>query len=57
MHRANESLLESANGSMATVAARREKKLVHEKHKRIYLTPTGLLMEGVTSENVGPEYQ
>ena len=43
MHRANESLLESADGSMATVA-RQEKKRV--KQKRIDLTPTGLLMEG-----------
>jgi hypothetical protein len=42
----NESLLESANGSMATVA-RREKNLVSaEEERRTYLTPTGLLMEG-----------
>jgi hypothetical protein len=50
MHRANESLLESADGSMATVATRPTKKYVHKK-PRIDLTPTGLLMEGhYTSE-------
>jgi len=43
----SESLLESANGSMATVATRREEKnLVQRKDKRTYLTPAGLLMEG-----------
>jgi uncharacterized protein YifN (PemK superfamily) len=36
----NQSLPESANGSMATVATRREKNL---------LTRTGLLMEGVST--------
>ena len=42
----NDSLLESANGSMATVATRREKNLfVSEKQRRMHLTPTGLLME------------
>jgi hypothetical protein len=47
LHRANQSLLESANGSMATVATRREEKnLVQRKNKRTDLTPTGLLMEG-----------
>jgi len=30
---------------------RREKKLVCEKHERIYLTPTGLLMEGDYTQN------
>jgi hypothetical protein len=40
------SLLESADGSMATVATRREKKLVQRKNNGTYLTPTGLLMEG-----------
>jgi len=39
-------LLESADGSMATVATRREKKRAYQKHTRITLTPTGLLMEG-----------
>ena len=42
----NESLLESADGSMATVATRREKKPAYQKETRIDLTPTGLLMEG-----------
>jgi hypothetical protein len=52
MHRATESLLESADGSMATVATRREKILCQLKEPkthyepRIPLTPTGLLMEG-----------
>jgi hypothetical protein len=47
LHRANESLPESANGSMATVATRREEKnLVQRKNNRTPLTPTGLLMEG-----------
>ena len=44
----NQSLLESADGSMATVATRQEEKnLVQRKNKRTDLTPTGLLMEGV----------
>jgi hypothetical protein len=52
LHRANESLLESANGSMATVATRREeKKPVQRKNKRTDLTPTGLLMEGHYTQN------
>jgi hypothetical protein len=38
--------LKSADGSIATVAHSAGDKLVHEKHERIYLTPTGLLMEG-----------
>ena len=46
LHRANESLLESANGSMATAATRREKHLLYEKEPQTPLTPTGLLMEG-----------
>jgi len=46
MHRAKPSLLESADGSMATVATRREKTFAHKKQQRIDLTPTGLLMEG-----------
>jgi hypothetical protein len=50
MHRATRSLLESADGSMATVATRRQKKHVHEK-PRIDLTPTGLLMEGDYTQN------
>jgi len=44
-----DSLLESADGSMATVATRREKNLVEQEHQRIHLTPTGLLMEGVNT--------
>ena len=52
LHRANESLLESANGSMATVATRREEKNpVQRKNKRTDLTPTGLLMEGHFAQN------
>jgi len=43
----NESLLESADGSMATVATRRENNNVSRSHNKIDLTPTGLLMEGV----------
>ena len=35
---------------MATVATRREKNLVQRKNKRTYLTPTGLLMEGVSTK-------
>jgi len=52
MHRANDSLLESADGSMATVATRREKNFsLRQRTKthyepKISLTPTGLLMEG-----------
>ncbi len=43
----NESLLESADGSMATVAnSAGEKTFVQRKNKRTHLTPTGLLMEG-----------
>ena len=45
MHRAKQSLLESADGSMATVATRREKNHVPQSQNRIDLTPTGLLME------------
>jgi hypothetical protein len=44
----NQSLLESADGSMATVATRREKKLVQRKNNGTYSTPTGLLMEAIT---------
>ena len=51
LHRANKSLLESAYGSMATVATRRRKNLVKQKQKQFYLTPTGLLMEGVSTQN------
>ena len=47
----NESLLESANGSMATVAIRLEKNLCLREKRRIHLTPTGLLMEGVYTHN------
>ena len=52
LHRAKESLLESANGSMATVAdsaeenfSLRQRTKTHYDRK-ISLTPTGLLMEG-----------
>src|SRR5580692_7118618 len=57
MHRATRSLLESADGSMATVATRREKNFSLRKRKethyepRISLTPTGLLMEGHFTQN------
>src|SRR5215470_1951810 len=48
LHRAKRSLLESANGSMATAAAiGQENNLVEQNEKRIDLTPAGLLMEGV----------
>jgi hypothetical protein len=50
MHRANESLLESADGSMATVATRQEKTFASEKEHGIRLTPTGLLMEGLYTQ-------
>jgi hypothetical protein len=46
LHRAKQSLLESADGSMATVATRREENDVSRSPNRINLTPTGLLMEG-----------
>jgi hypothetical protein len=52
MHRANQSLLESADGSMATVSTRREKKRAPQKETRIDLTPTGLLMEGDFAQNL-----
>src|SRR5580765_7381521 len=53
----NESLLESADGSMATVATRREKNFCQRNKSRtqyeptIPLTPTGLLMEGDFTQN------
>ena len=58
MHRATRSLLESVDGSMATVATRREKTKESRTHyePRIPLTPTGLLMEGVSTQNPpGPQ--
>jgi transposase len=51
MHRANESLLESADGSMATVATRREKNICLRKSTKNHLTPTGLLMEDHYTQN------
>jgi hypothetical protein len=45
-HRAKKSLIESADGRVATAATRQKENLVHEKRTRTYLTPTGLLMEG-----------
>jgi len=36
----------SADGRVATVAARRENNFVEPKNGRTHLTPTGLLMEG-----------
>ena len=52
MHRANESLLESADGSMASVAnSAGEKTFVQPSQTRIDLTPTGLLMEGHYTKN------
>src|ERR1039458_4662193 len=48
LHRANQNRsTKSADGRVATVAARRREKLVQRKNKRTHLTPTGLLMEGV----------
>ena len=40
---------------MTTAANSVGEKLVYEKHERIYLTPTGLLMEGVYT-NYGLHY-
>jgi hypothetical protein len=45
------SLLESADGRVATVATRREKNLVQRNNNGTYLTPTGLLMEGDYTQN------
>ena len=45
----NKSLLESADGSMATVATRPGEIHVPHCANRIDLTPTGLLMEGVSA--------
>jgi hypothetical protein len=36
---------------VATGATRREKNLVPRKNERTHLTPTGLLMEGVYTQN------
>jgi len=44
----------SADGRVATVATRREKNLVQRKNKRILLTPTGLLMEGHSTQKSPP---
>ena len=52
----NDSLLESADGSMATAAARREGMRVEQHETRIPLTPTGLLMEGRFTQNAGSGY-
>jgi len=47
VHRANESLPESADRSMATGRLGRKKKtLFNEARRKTYLTPIGLLMEG-----------
>ncbi len=35
---------------MATVATRQNESSSYEKQERIYLTPTGLLMEGVYTQ-------
>jgi len=51
MHRANESLFESADGSMATAANGRVETRVEQHEPRIPLTPTGLLMEGHYTQN------
>jgi hypothetical protein len=53
LHRANNSLLESANGSMATVAPRQENNDVSQTKNKIALTPTGLLMEGDCAHSLG----
>jgi hypothetical protein len=50
----NKSLLESADGSMATVAPRQNESSSYEKPERIHLTPTGLLMEGHYAHNPVP---
>ena len=39
MHRANESLLESANGSMASEATRREKTFLYNKEQKLTMNP------------------
>jgi len=39
---------------MATMATRRE-KILSSKNNQIYLTPTGLLMEGVYTQNPSPQ--
>ncbi len=49
----SESLLESADGRVATVVTRREKNLVQRNDKATHLTPTGLLMEGDNAQNPG----
>jgi hypothetical protein len=41
----------SADGRLATVATRPEKNLIQPKDKGTHLTPTGLLMEGVYTNN------
>jgi hypothetical protein len=40
----------SADGRVATVAARRENNFVEPKNGRTHLTPTGLLMEGDSAQ-------
>jgi hypothetical protein len=47
-----ESLSMSADGRVATVAARRENNFVEPKNGRTHLTPTGLLMEGDYTNNL-----
>ena len=54
LHRAKRIAPRNADGSMATVATRREKNDVPRSKNRIDLTPTGLLMEGVYTKNPGP---
>jgi hypothetical protein len=56
MHRAKTSLLESADGSMATVATRQDRNFVERNQNSLMnlefpLTPTGLLMEGDFTQN------
>jgi len=52
LHRAKQNRsTKSADGRVATVATRRRKNLVQRKKKKTPLTPTGLLMEGVYTQN------
>jgi len=46
--------IESADGRVATVADRQEKKLVQSKNQGTHLTPTRLLMEAESVKNFGP---
>ena len=51
LHRCEDRSLKSADGRVATVAIGQEKTFVQRKNKRTHLTPTGLLMEGHSTQN------